>query len=302
MKDIQNIGFIGLGTMGKSMASNLITAGYTLHIYNRSQDPVRELVSKGAIACQTPKEVAENSSVTILCLPDSRIVEMITLGENGLIEGLSADKILIDMTTSKPESTRMIFEKLSEKGAAMLDAPVSGGPKGAKDGTLSIMIGGDPKIFEACHPIFDILGKKLFHVGEIGSGHTLKAVNNLLYGTLLVASCEAVTLGVKAGIDPKTLIEVISNSSGNNLAINTKFKQKVLNRDFNPGFTVDLLHKDMSIALELAQNLDLDMRTSAHAIKTLSYGRKLGLGNEDNSAIIKIYEKSEGILIKNPTE
>jgi 3-hydroxyisobutyrate dehydrogenase-like beta-hydroxyacid dehydrogenase len=302
MNDIKTIGFIGLGTMGKSMASNLIAAGYTLYVHNRSQEPVEEMVSKGAIACHTPVEVAKNSSVVILCLPDSRVVEKIILGKNGLIEGLSDGKILIDMTTSEPESTKAIHSKLSEEGIHMLDAPISGGPKGAKEGTLSIMVGGDSKVFEACHPIFDVIGKKLYHVGDIGAGHTVKAVNNLLYGTLLVASCEAISLGVKAGIEPKTLIEVISNSSGNNLAINVKFKQKILNRDFNPGFTIDLLHKDMQIALEMAETLDLDMRTSSRAIKTLSHGRKLGLGHEDNSALIKIYEESEGIFIKNPIE
>lgn len=292
------LGFIGLGTMGKPMAHNLINAGYTLYLYNRSPQNIEILISEGGISCATPKEVATKSNIVILCLPDSNAVEAVTLGENGLLEGLSPGDILIDMSTSQPKSTIMLHETLLTKEIHMLDAPISGGLKGAIDGTLSIMAGGEPKIFESCRPIFDVLGKKIYHVGEIGAGHTLKAVNNLLYGTLLVASCEAVSMGVKAGIDPKILIEVISNSSGNNLAINTKFKNKVLNRDFNPGFTIDLLLKDMSIALELAQSLGLEMNTSLNAFDSVNEGKEAGLAKEDNSALIKLYEEKLNIHIE----
>ena len=292
------IGFIGLGTMGKPMAHNLINAGYTLYLYNRSPKNIELLVSEGGISCASPHEVAMQSQIVILCLPDSNAVESVILNENGLLNGFSPGDILIDMSTSQPDSTIKLHDTLLEKEIHMLDAPISGGLKGAIDGTLSIMAGGDPKIFDICRPVFDILGKKIYHVGKIGAGHTLKAVNNLLYGTLLVASCEAVSMGVKAGIDPKTLIEVISNSSGNNLAINTKFKKKVLNRDFVPGFTIDLLHKDMSIALELAENLGIEMKTSSSAFDSINNGKEAGIAKEDNSAIIKLYEKQLDIHIE----
>jgi len=296
--DKKSIGFIGLGTMGKPMAHNLINAGYTLYLYNRSPKNIEILASEGGITCASPREVAIHSDIVILCLPDSRAVESVILGKDGILKGFSSGNILIDMSTSQPNSTIILHELLLKNHIQMLDAPISGGLKGAVEGTLSIMVGGNPSVFEICSPVFDVLGKNIYHVGEIGAGHTLKAVNNLLYGTLLVASCEAVSMGVKAGIDPKILIEVISNSSGNNLAINTKFKKKILNRDFLPGFTIDLLHKDMSIALELAQKLGVEMNTSSSAFDSISDGKKAGIAKEDNSAIIKLYEKQLNIHIE----
>ncbi len=292
------IGFIGLGTMGKAMAENLINAGYVLNLFNRSQTNLLALKSLGGIPCASPEEVAKASDIVLLSLPDSKAVEAVVYGETGLIHGLKSGAVLIDTSSSQPESTRKIARDLGLKGIAMLDAPVSGGPRGAQEGSLSIMVGGQEADFDSCRPILEILGKNLFYVGPSGSGHTLKVVNNLLYGTLFVASCEAISLGVKAGIDPETLIDVISRSSGSNHAVKVKFKEKVLNRDFAPGFTLSLLEKDMALAMELARALDVTLNTTKDAFKVVHEGLSTSVASLDHSALIQEFEKTLGITIK----
>ncbi|OPL07334.1 MAG: hypothetical protein AVO33_05930 [delta proteobacterium ML8_F1] len=292
------IGFIGLGTMGKSMARNLIAAGYSVNLYNRSPENLLDLVNLGGTARDSPMAVAKVSEIVLLSLPDSKAVESVVYGEKGLLEGLNKDSILVDMTTSQPQSTRKIAEDLRQRGIHMLDAPVSGGPKGAAEGTLSIMVGGDEKTYLKARPLLEVLGKKLFFVGPAGSGHTLKVINNLLYGTLFIASCEAVALGVKAGIEAETLIDVISSSSGHNHAVNVKFKEKVLSRDFSPGFTLSLLHKDMTIALELAESLNIPLETTANAYKLIDRENQGPLQSLDHSALIQLFEKALDIEVK----
>jgi 3-hydroxyisobutyrate dehydrogenase-like beta-hydroxyacid dehydrogenase len=298
MRQLNQIGFIGLGTMGKLMATHLLEAGYALSVSNRSSAVVDELAAKGARACQSPMEVARNSEVVILCLPDSRAVEQVTFGEMGLVEGFEEGHILIDMTSAEPESTRKIAQALKEKGVQMMDAPVSGGPTGAQQATLTIMAGGEASLIETCGPVLRVLGEKIYHVGEVGAGHTLKAVNNLLLGTILVATCEAVTLGVKAGLDPQILIDVMSNSSGRSYALNTKFVNHVLKRDFNPGFKLALLDKDMRIALGVSEQLNFEAETCADAEAALGRGLQLGFGEMDYTSLIQMYETASEVIIK----
>lgn len=297
MADIR-IGFIGLGNMGSPMSKNLLQSGYSVSVYDLKESAVADLVKCGAKKCASPKDVAIASDIVILSLPNSKIIENVVLGKDGVIEGLKRGEILIDMSSAEPSSTRRISKILNEKDVDMLDAAISGGPAGAEKGTLSIMVGGDREVLNQVKPILSIFGKNIFHVGGNSSGHTLKTVNNLLYGAIFIATCEAITLGVKAGLDPQTLLEVISTSAGRNFAVDVKFKGNVLNRDFEPGFSTDLLHKDMGIALEMAKEMGFPVSLCSYARDVLTEGKLNGLGGMDHTAVVTKYEKLAGIEVK----
>ncbi len=297
---IQNktVGWIGLGTMGKPMAQNLMAQNFHLNLYNRSQNALKELVDKGAVSFSNPADLADASDIIFLSLPDSEAVESVVLGPKGLLGGLKESAVLIDTTSSSPSSTKKIAGLLKDKGVGMLDAPVSGGEAGAIQGTLSFMVGGPRSLFDACLSILEVLGSNIYYIGENGAGHTMKSINNLLYGSIFIASCEAVMLGVSSGIDPKVLVDVISKSSGQNHAVNVKFKNNVLNRNFKPGFTTALLEKDMAIALSMADDLKLPMKLSNEAYHSLLAGMDHGLRDQDHSALISLYEEFADILIR----
>ncbi|KIN57459.1 2-hydroxy-3-oxopropionate reductase [Bacillus subtilis] len=232
-------------------------------------------------------------------LPNSAIVETVILSEDGIINGLSDGGIIIDMSSSEPSSTRKLAEVLKERNIALLDAPVSGGPEGAAAGKLSIMVGGDESDFKENLHLLESVGNKIYYVGPNGSGHAIKAINNLLYGAIFVASCEAIALGVKAGINTNMMLEVISASAGRNFAIDVKFPNNVMPRDFNPGFSTDLLSKDMDIALSLAKEQNVPLAVSQVAKQFISIGQQKGMGSWDHTAIIQIFEDILGIEVKN---
>ena len=294
----QKIGFIGLGNMGNPMAKNLVKAGYELTVFDTNEKVVAELVEAGAKKGALPKDVAKDSDIVILSLPTSKIIEKVVLGEVGVIEGLEAGNILIDMSSAEPSSTKKIAKLLKEKGVEMMDAAISGGPAGAAEKKMSIMAGGDKDIFEKYRFILDELGNNVFLVGEIGAGHTLKSVNNLLYGAIFVATCEAIVLGVKAGLDAQTMLDVISKSAGRNFAVDVKFKTNVVNRDFTPGFSLDLLHKDMAIALNMAKELGYPLSLCSYAQDILTEGQLRGFGTHDHSEMVKKYEELAGVVVK----
>lgn len=294
----QKLGFIGLGNMGSPMAKNLVKAGYELVVFDTNDKALAELVEVGAKKGASPKDVAQISDIVILSLPTSKIIEKVVLGENGVIEGLEAGNILIDMSSAEPSSTKKIAKLLEEKGVAMMDAAISGGPAGAAEKKMSIMAGGDKAVFEKYRFILDELGNNVFLVGEIGAGHTLKSVNNLLYGAIFVASCEAVVLGVKAGLDANIMLDVISKSAGRNFAVDVKFKTNVVNRDFVPGFSLDLLHKDMAIALSMAQELGYPISLCSYAQDIITEGQLRGFGMHDHSEMVKKYEELAGVVVK----
>lgn len=294
----KKIGFIGLGNMGMPMSKNLVKSGYKLTVFDMNSKVVDELVAVGAAKGANPKDVANKSDIVILSLPNSKIIESVVCGENGAAEGLTTGNILIDMSSAEPSSTRKIAGILKSKGVDMLDAAISGGPAGAAEKKMSIMVGGQKDVFEKYHSVLDDLGNNVFLVGEIGAGHTLKSVNNLLYGAIFVATCEAIVLGTKAGLDPKIMIDVISKSAGRNFAVDVKFKSNVLNRDFNPGFSLDLLHKDMAIALKLAQELKYPISLCSYAQDVLTEGQIKGMGVMDHTAVVKKYEQLAGVEVK----
>lgn len=292
------IGFIGLGTMGEGMSKNFTKAGYVLYVYDINDKAVEALVNEGAKACDSPKEVAANSDVVITMLPNSSIIEKVVLGEDGIIEGFRSGCTYIDMSSAQPSSTQKLSDILKEKGIDMIDAPVSGGPIGAATGKLSIMVGGPKETYERCLSLLQVLGNKIYYVGDIGSGHIVKAVNNMLFGVTLAAAIEAIVLGVKAGIDPEILVKVISASSGRCYAVDTKFPNIVFPRHFRPGFTTNLLYKDIDIALTMAKELKVPTAVSNVAQQLYMIGQQKGYGKLDNTACIQILEDIVGVVVK----
>ena len=260
------IGFIGVGTMGKPMALNLIKAGFPLIAYDINPKPLEELKEKGATVGHSIKEVASQSNIVITMLPKSEDVEKVTLGESGVIEGAKSNSMIVDMSTIDPSVSRKVAQVFSSRNIKMLDAPVSGGQKGAEAGTLAIMVGGEKAVFEECLNIFQTMGENIFYCGPNGNGGVVKIVNNLLACIQGVASAEVLSMGVKAGVDLKVLTDVISVSSGQNTFIKSYGPAKAFKGDFEPGFRVELMTKDLGLAMTLAkeEGVPLFMGALAH--------------------------------------
>jgi 2-hydroxy-3-oxopropionate reductase/2-hydroxymethylglutarate dehydrogenase len=294
----ETIGFIGIGVMGKSMALNLLKAGYPLFAYDLNPKALEELKQKGAAIGKSSKEVAGQSDVIITMLPNSDDVEKVILGENGVMEGVRGASIVIDMSTIDPSVSRRISQILQSRNIKMLDAPVSGGPPGAAAGTLSIMVGGDENVFRKCEDIFKAMGKSIFHCGPNGNGSIVKCVNNLLTGTYAIASAEALALGVKAGVDFKTLFDVISVSTGQNVFIKTAGPAKAFKGDFEPGFMANLMHKDLGIAVALAKEQGVPLPVGALSHQMFSYIKASGLGKKDWTITIKQFEDLLDIALR----
>lgn len=288
----EKIGFIGLGVMGKPMARNLIKAGYELVVHNRSQGAVDALASESASvrSVATPKEVAENASIVITVLPDSPDVELVALGENGLIHGVKPGSLLIDMSTITPAMAIKVNEALQEKGASALDAPVSGGDRGAIAGTLSIMAGGSEADFERARPVFEAMGQTIVHCGPSGAGQTVKSCNQILSSTMYAAISETLVYGSKAGVDPATIIEVLSGGSAQSRLLETKGPTMVAHQ-FDPGFRVELMRKDLAIAQATAKASNAPIPISAYV--TQLYDRMLahGITDQDHSVIMTMFEE-----------
>jgi 3-hydroxyisobutyrate dehydrogenase len=293
---MENIGFIGLGAMGKPMAKNLIEAGYHLTVLDIREDAVKDLVQLGAVPSKIPKEVAESSWITITMLRDSMQVEGVTLGKDSIIEGIEKGKIYIDMSTINPIVTKKLAEKIESKGGQMLDAPVSGGVKGAQQGTLTIMVGGKKATLNECLKVLQALGKTVYHIGDIGMGVTIKVVNNLLNGIFTVALGEALVLGVKIGIEPKTLVEIITKSSGSCWVLENE--QWFLQGDFSARFTTDLHKKDLSIAVEMASKLNIPLDLGSTAYRRYTEAVEAGFGQEDHTSVIKLAENLAGVKVR----
>lgn len=290
------IGYIGLGLMGASMARNLMHAGHDLIVHNRSQAIVGQLVSEGATAAQSPREVAQQVDFVFTNLPDSPDVELVALGENGIIHGAHAGLIFIDNSTIKPETARHIAQKLSEVGIAALDAPVSGGDIGAKAGTLTIMVGGDKAAFDKTLPLFEALGKTITHIGASGAGQIAKAANQIIVAAQMVGMAEALVLVAKSGVDPATVVQAISRGAAQCWALDNK-PQKIFARDLGPGFKAHMQTKDLKIVIDTgrAYNTPLPLTAITHQL----YEAMLALGHSDldNSAVITVLEALAQITV-----
>ena len=281
---MERVGFIGLGIMGRPMATNLLTAGVTLTVHSRSIGPVDELAAAGAARAATPREVAAASDIVITMLPDSPEVEAVVLGEGGLIDGAEAGGLVIDMSTIDPDVTRRVASALTERGVDALDAPVSGGERGAIDGTLSIMVGGESAAFERARPLFDILGSKAVHIGPAGAGQVAKACNQLVVASTIEAVAEAIALAERAGVDAARVREVLLGGFAGSKILEVH-GQRMLDRAFEPGFRVRLHAKDARIIRDLAREVDLSLPGFEPVAAALDRLASTGGGELDHSGL-----------------
>jgi 2-hydroxy-3-oxopropionate reductase len=290
------VGFIGLGLMGRPMARNLIKAGYDLVVHNRSSAAAEELGGEGAAVAHSAREVAEQSDVVITMLPDSPDVERVVAGDNGILAGIRAGSLYIDMSSISPVVTKRLYEKIRASGAAMLDAPVSGGDVGAINATLSIMVGGEAEDFERAKPYFEVMGKTIVHVGGAGAGQVVKAANQVVVGITMAAVAEALLLGVKGGVAPEKILDVLGGGLAGNKVMEVK-REKYLNHDFTPGFRAELHHKDMGIALSAAREYGLVLPFSAQVDQLFQAMKTKGWGREDHSGLLLVLEDLSGTRI-----
>jgi 2-hydroxy-3-oxopropionate reductase len=296
---MERIGFIGLGAMGKPMATNLIKKGFPLvvfDLFSEKMEPLRALGAEGANSC---KEVAEGCPIIITMLPSSPDVREAVLGKNGFIEGLQKGSTLIDMSTIDPIMTREIAVILKEKEVEMLDAPVARGVAAAIAGTLVIYVGGKKDVFEKCRPILQVMGTDIYHVGDIGAGEVCKIVNNLMVATTTAALAEAMVLGVKAGVHPDILFEALSSGSGNSFVLQNHYKNHVLKGKFEEGvFPVDYMLKDLGLALSTGSALRVPMHFAALAAQHYILAGASGEGKKYHPAVIRPFEKLAGVEVR----
>jgi 2-hydroxy-3-oxopropionate reductase len=289
----EKVGFIGLGIMGRPMAKNLIEAGYDLDVYNRTREKAEELASEGATVAGSPKEVAEQSDVVITMLPDSPQVEDVLTGEEGVLEGVREGALIVDMSTISPVITEELSQKAKEKGASMLDAPVSGGDVGAIEGTLAIMVGGSEEDFERASPLFEVMGKTVTHVGPSGTGQVVKAANQIVVALTIEAVSEALVLGSKGGVAPEKILDVLGGGLAGNKVMEVK-REKLLGHSFDPGFRIELHHKDLGIALAAGREYGVTLPVTAIVDQMLETLKMRGKGDRDHSAILTLIEESSG--------
>jgi 2-hydroxy-3-oxopropionate reductase len=283
------IGFIGLGVMGKPMARNLLAAGHDLVVHSRTRADVDELAAEGATAAASPHEVGETADVTIAMLPDSPQVEEVLAGDDGVLVGARPGSLVIDMSTISPVVTRALAATAAERHVGYVDAPVSGGDVGAREGTLSIMAGGSEEDFERARPLLQALGKTIVHVGPVGAGQVVKACNQVVVALTIEAVGEALVLGSKAGVDPATIIQVLSGGLAANRVMEVRGRN-FLEHDFEPGFRIDLHHKDLGIALATAREYGVALPATAAVSEMLQALRTRGLGDRDHSALLTFVE------------
>jgi 2-hydroxy-3-oxopropionate reductase len=285
----ERIGFIGLGIMGMPMARNLMEAGYELVLHNRSPEKAEELGKEGATVAATPREVAEKSDVVITMLPDSPQVREVVAGENGVLEGISEGALLIDMSTISPVVTEELAEALKEKGASMLDAPVSGGDVGAIEGTLSIMVGGEEEDFQRAKPLFETMGKTITHVGPVGAGQVTKAANQVVVALTIEAVSEALVLGSAGGVSPEKILDVLSGGLAGNKVMEVK-REKFLSHKFEPGGKVEFHSKDLGIALAAGREYGVVLPVTAIVDQMFNSLMARGRGGWDHSALLTFIE------------
>jgi 2-hydroxy-3-oxopropionate reductase len=290
------IGYIGLGLMGKSIARNIMKGGFEVVVHNRSRAAVDEMVAEGAIAAASPKEVAAQCDVVFTNLPDSPDVEKVVLGENGIIEGARPGLIVVDNSTIKPASARMIAEKLKAKGITSLDAPVSGGDIGARNGTLTIMVGGDADALEKVMPVFMKMGKTVTHVGEAGAGQVAKAANQIMVAAQMVAMGELLVFAKKAGVDPRKVVDAIKGGAAQCWTLDVK-PPRLFDGNRTPGFKAHMQLKDMKIVLETAKEYEIPVSSAAAHTKFFQQMIEEGMGELDNSAVVGVIEKQAGVGI-----
>ena len=294
---MERMGFIGLGIMGKPMARNLLKAGYPLTVYNRSDGPVEELVAAGAVAAASPQAVAAEADIIVTIVTDTPDVRQVLLGENGAIHAIKQDSVVIDMSTISPTATREMASIIQEKGASMLDAPVSGGEGGAIAGTLSIMVGGEEVVFKRCLPVFETLGENIVHVGRCGAGQLTKLCNQIAVAVTNLAMSEALIFGAKSGLDLKKMQHAIQGGAAGSWQL-SNLAPRVLERDFAPGFMVKLQQKDLRLVLQEADRLKLSLPATSLVHHLFHALESQGGGDEGTQALVKVLERLGGVEVK----
>jgi 3-hydroxyisobutyrate dehydrogenase-like beta-hydroxyacid dehydrogenase len=285
------IGFIGVGNMGGPMVANLLAAGHAVRVCDPDQAAVDACVAKGATAASSPKALADQVETVLVCLPTPAIVQAVALGPDGLVHG-GTIKTYIDLSTTGPRTSIPIAEALGEANIVALDAPVSGGVSGAVAGSLAVMVSGPHNAHGHHRPMLETIGKNVFYVGaKIGMGQTMKLLNNLLLGTALAVTAEAVALGIKVGLDPKLMIDIFNASSGRNTATEAKFPNAILTRSFDGGFGTALMFKDVRLCVEEAEAMGVPMFVGTGTRQAWSYAVANAEPGEDSTAIMRHYER-----------
>jgi len=293
----ERIGFIGLGIMGQGMAANLIRAGFDLTIWNRTVTRMQELVAQGAHAGASPADVAARSDIIVTCVSDTPDVQAVILGEQGVIHGARPGALVIDCSTISPQATRDMADALRSQDVFMLDAPISGGSEGAAKGTLSIMVGGDGEQFERALPVFQAMGKTITHVGGHGAGQTVKLVNQVLVVGNCIAMCEALMFAQAGGVDLQKTYNAISQGAAGSWMFTNRAPQ-IMQRDWRPGFTIDLQQKDLRLVLEAADELGVPIPVTSIVFQLYRTLQAQGLGSEGNHALVKALENLAGFGIE----
>ena len=288
------VGFIGLGNMGRPMALNLVKAHVSLVVHDIDPAKVEALRAKGAAVADSPAAVARAATRTICMVETTAQAEAVIAGEQGILRGAAPGHIVVCMSTIDPMVARRLADTLAARNVAMLDAPVSGGTERAGTGELSIIAGGKPETFEACRDLFLAMGSKIFHVGDLGQGLAMKLVNNMLVQVNTVAVAEALVMGIKAGLDPRTIYEVVRVSTGTSHAFESRMP-RMLARDFSPGGTVDISFKDQELETAFAKQLGVPVLLANVTQQVYQMARAAGLGKEDGSAVLKVLEQLAGI-------
>lgn len=290
------VGFVGLGKMGLPMTKNLLKAGFEVWVVSRSRGPIEAAVAAGAREAESPADLARRVDVALTCVPLPETVEEVYLGEKGLLAGARPGMIMADHSTVGPDLNRKIEAAAKEKGVSFLDAPVSGGPMGAEAGTLSIMVGGEREAFEKALPVFRAMGRHVVHFGPSGSGSVVKLINNMLVGIHELAISEALLLATRAGIDLAQLYELLMNSTGASAMLARSFPF-IKERDFEARFSIDLLHKDLRLLLEMAEQLGVAVPGGRLAFDAVDEAKKAGHGHLDIASMLLPMEERHGVRV-----
>jgi 3-hydroxyisobutyrate dehydrogenase len=287
--------------MGMPMARNLINKGFDVTVYNRTVSKTEQLAADGARKVITPAELAGDNSVIITMVSDTPDVESVILGENGIIESVKPDSVVIDMSTISPQATRKIAARLGEKGAHLLDAPVSGGEQGAIDGTLSIMVGGEERIFQRCRPVLEAMGKDITYVGPSGMGQTVKLMNQVLVAGTLNAVVEALVFAQKQGVDLGQAIDAVKGGAAGSWQL-TNLAPRIIRRDFKPGFMVELMQKDLRLVMEAAESTGVPLPATSLIYQAFDSLKSTGESKSGTQSLVKVLERLSGIEVGQSSE
>jgi 2-hydroxy-3-oxopropionate reductase len=287
------IGFVGLGVMGRPMVERLIKAGHKLSL-NRVRQASQHLVELGADSCDTPRSVARHADIIILMVPDTPDVEAVLFGKHGVAEGLTAGKLVIDMSSISPVATKQFAERIASLGCDYLDAPVSGGEIGARNGTLSIMVGGTQVVFDRAKPLFEAMGKNITLVGGVGDGQTAKVANQIIVALNIAAVAEALTFAKRAGADPKAVRQALMGGFASSRVLEVH-GERMIDRNFDPGFRMRLHRKDLGIAVSTARDLDVALPNTAATQQLMNAAIANGDGDKDHSALLIALERLAGL-------